>query len=157
MYRRARVMALFVLSVVLGCERTEEPLPVATHSVSYANPANQEQLAAELTKANVPYDVVFERGREQLRVAETHLAAFTAVQERLFGPELPSGRNLRLDPERQQQFKLWLSGNGIPFKEVAKPDGNYIVWEATDDKSVRSWVQFPSFYDNPEAFERKTQ
>lgn len=152
-HKIAAIAGILALSVLLACERSKTPDQIeitnASRSIWYADPARQNLLAAELKKAGISYDVVVERGREYIRVTEEDSVRVSAIEEMLFGPELPSGRNIGFDPERQAKFKAWLREDRIPFKEITKDGSEYIVWEESDTEKVRRWHHFPLHYDNP--------
>src|SRR5262245_41862494 len=143
-----RISILLSLLALVACEpRVETSSRTTAESVSYGNARDQERFKQALQSAGIPFEVATEqRGQEFVRWDASYSAQVKRIKDSLF---LPAGRNLRLDPQRQSQFKAWLDQNAVPYRTMAQEDGEYVVWEAADDARVRAWPQFPAYYDNP--------
>ena len=149
-----RISILLSLIALVGCDyRVETKSRTTSEGVSYSDASDQERFKQALASAGIPFDVTTEqRGQEFVRWDASHSAEVTRIKESLF---LPSGRNLRLDPERQSEFKAWLEQNSVPYRTMTQEDGEYVVWEEADAARVRAWPQFPPYYDNPPASPRQ--
>ena len=143
-----RISILLSLLALVGCDyRVETESRTTSEGVSYSNVRDQERFKQALSSAGIPFDVTTEqRGQEFVRWGASYSAQVNRIKDSLF---LPSGRNLRLDPERQSQFKAWLEQNAVPYRTMVQEDGEYVVWEEVDAERVRAWPQFPAYYDNP--------
>lgn len=143
-----RISILLSVLTLVGCDgRVETPSRTISEGISYSNANDQERFKQALSGAGIPFDVTTEqRGQEFVRWEARYSAQVDRIKDSLF---LPSGRNLRLDPERQSQFKAWLEQNAIPYRTMIQEDGEYVVWEEADAERVRAWPQFPAYYDNP--------
>jgi hypothetical protein len=143
-----RISILLSLLALVGCDyRVETESRTTSEGVSYSNVRDQERFKQALSSAGIPFDVTTEqRGQEFVRWGASYSAQVNRIKDSLF---LPSGRNLRLDPERQSQFKAWLEQNAVPYRTMVQEDGEYVVWEEVDAERVRAWPQFPAYYHNP--------
>lgn len=143
-----RISLLLSLLALVGCDhRLETESRTTSEGVSYSNARDQERFKQALSSAGIPFDVTTEqRGQEFVRWGASYSAQVNRIKDSIF---LPSGRNLRLDPERQSQFKAWLEENAVPYRTMVQEDGEYVVWEEVDAERVRAWPQFPAYYDNP--------
>jgi hypothetical protein len=149
-----RVSILLSLLALLGCDyRAETKSRTTSEGVSYGDVSDQERFKQALSGAGIPFEVAIEqRGQEFVRWDASYSAEVKRIKDSLF---LPSGRNLRLDPERQSQFKAWLEQNEVPYRTMVQEDGEYVVWEEADAARVRAWPPFPAYYDNPPASPRQ--
>lgn len=149
-----RISILLSLLALVGCDyRVETESRTTSEGVSYSNASDRERFKQALSSAGIPFDVATEqRGQEFVRWDASYSAQVSRIKDSLF---LPSGRNLRLDPERQSQFKAWLEQNAVPYRTMVQEDGEYVVWEDADAERVRAWPQFPSYYDNPPVSPRR--
>ena len=118
-----------------------------SESISYGDAKDQERIKHALSSAGIPYRIVVrERAQEFVEWDAQYSSQVERIKDSLF---LPSGRNVRLDAERQSRFKEWLVSKGIPYRIVFEEDGEYVVWEDVDAERVRAWEEFPPYYDNP--------
>jgi len=151
-YHLCAGVALLAL-ISAGCEvHTDATTRTIVGGVSYSDATKHQRLKDALSQSGIPYTVEIEKGAELLRWDASYDAQVQRIEDSLF---LPSGRNIRLDPDRQSRFKTWLDQNGIPYRTMIEDDGEYIVWDEADADRVRSWREFPSHYDNPASFENK--
>lgn len=141
-----RVGILLSLLALVGCDgRVETQSRTTSEGVSYSNANDQERFKQALSGAGIPFEVTTEqRGQEFVRWEARYSAQVDRIKDSLF---LPSGRNIRLDPERQAQFKAWLEQNAVPYRTMVQDDGEYVVWEEADAERVRAWPQFPAHHD----------
>jgi hypothetical protein len=149
-----RISILLSILALGGCDyRVATTSRTTSESVAYSDASDQERFKQALSSAGIPFDVVIEqRGQESVRWDASYSAQVDRIKDSLL---LPSGRNLRLDPQRQSQFKAWLEKNTVPYRTIVQADGEYVVWEEADAERVRAWPQFPAYYDNPPASPRQ--
>ena len=103
-----------------------------------------------LLNAGVPHDVyVGDYGIEYVRWKGADNEAVEQVQASLFGAPLPSGRNISFDDKTQEQFKLWLAENEVPFTTHTRDGKEFIAWEAADTQKVEGWKYFPKLAPEP--------
>jgi hypothetical protein len=113
-------------------------------SLSYSD--EQEQLKGALAAAGVPFTIEIENGKEFIRWDAEDAGRARAVSEAIFGPDPPEGRSISYDSERQEQFKAWLSANGIPFTTIVNRDREYVVWEESASSQVEAWPYLPDSF-----------
>ena len=141
------ILVILLALAETGCVRHETESRTIWESVSYSDAKDQERFEQALTAGGIPYKVVTrERAQEFVEWDAGYSAQVEQIKDSLF---LPSGRNIRLDPERQARFKAWLDHHSIPYRTMIEVDGEYVVWEESDAERVRGWDEFPSYYDNP--------
>lgn len=143
--------SVIVLALVLasaGCHRpVDTESRTLTESVSYSNAEDQERFKQALSDAGIPFDVVVaQRNQEFVRWDASYTKAVERIEDSIF---LPSGRSISFDVATQSRFKSWLERSGIPYRTMIEDGREYIVWEAADAERVRSWEEFPSYYDDP--------
>lgn len=143
-----RILVVGVALASVGCDyHVDTQSRMLSESISYGDANDQERIKKALSNAGIPYRVVVrERAQEFVEWDAQYSSQVERIKESLF---LPSGRNLRMDAERQSRFKAWLNSNGVPYRTMTEQDGEYIVWEEADAERVRSWEEFPPYYDNP--------
>ena len=84
-------------------------------STAYADPADQKQFRDALASASIPHDVFTgPDGKEYIGWAGDQDAAVQKITVQLFGDPLPTGRHIHFSGEYGEQFKSWLTTNGIP-------------------------------------------
>jgi len=87
--------------------------PGTTRTVSeayYMSAAeDQARFKQALTEAGVPFTLEMLDGKEHVRWEGADAAKANEVREKLFGPDLPSGRNVAFETEIQSKFKTWLT------------------------------------------------
>ena len=139
------------LFVFAGCDKGPEQRlsreVLIRGNTSYADPIEQKHFREALASASIPHEVsVWPDGREYVSWAGDQDAAVQKVKDQLFGEPLPTGRHIRFSGELGDQFKAWLTANGIPFKIVVSRGKEYVVWEAQDSPRVAKWPHFPEHY-----------
>ena len=129
--------------LVLACEyRTDQPSEVARQTVSevsthYADPSEHQAFKAALAASGVPFRVVVRDSKEHVAWPTEQEAKVAAIEAKLFGPPLPSGRNVSLDPSNQAAFKAWLNANSIAYTTQVSRGRELIVWSEADSERVR--------------------
>lgn len=149
-----RISLLLSVLALVGCDhRVETESRTTSAGVSYSDARDQELFKQALSSAGIPFDVTTEqRGQEFVHWGASYSAQVNQIKDSLF---LPAGRSLRLDPERQTQFKAWLEENAVPHRTMVQEDGEYVVWEEVDAERVRAWPQFPPYFGNPSVSPRQ--
>jgi hypothetical protein len=145
------IVSVGVLSALTACTKEPEHVPRAgelvRRSVTYPDPAEQKLFRDALASASIPYELTMgPDGKEYVAWAGDQDSAVEAVKVRLFGEDLPTGRNIRFSGEYGDQFKTWLTANAIPFRIVTKHGKEYVVWEDQDSPRVAKWPHFPANY-----------
>ncbi len=144
--------ALSILMMILAswmsvaCDAPERTTPTKLDRtrVHYPNSEEQRAFKEALAAAAIPHEVrMATDGKEWVSWARDQDVAVAAVQEQMFGPELPSGRNLYVAGEAGTEFKAWLRDNRIPYKTMMKRGNEYVVWAVEDSSRVRKWPYFP--------------
>jgi hypothetical protein len=140
--------------LLASCEQQQVPQTterkLVSESVSYEDPDEHRRFKDALDEANVPYETyVNEKGKEFVRWRPEVRGTVQAVQAKVFGPDLPAGRNIHFEGDMGALLKSWLAENDIPFTVIVNRGKEYVVWDETDNERVRSWESFPSYYDNP--------
>lgn len=115
------ILVILLALAGLGCVRdVETQSQTISESVSYGDAKDQERLKQALTTARIPYAVVTrERGQEFVEWDAKYSPQVERIKDSLF---LPSGRNIRFDPERHARFKAWLDHNSIPYRTMIQDD-----------------------------------
>jgi hypothetical protein len=136
-----KLSAFATLMALIGCEpvspAAESPPTLYSVSMYYADPTEHQQFKSALRDAGVPFELEVREGREYVLWEGRYQQRVEAIEAKLFGPPLPQGRHVSLDPASQEQFKRWLKQSGIPFTTQIKRGREYIVWSEEDDERVR--------------------
>lgn len=140
---------LLLALAVTACGRHDAPESrvissvLVSEGISYENEAETAALASALTASGVPYSTGLQNGKTSLKWEAKHSPAVRSIQSQLFGPPLPSGRNLSGDPETQMRFKTWLSENDIPYTLQESHGREFIIWEEKYTPKVQTWEFYP--------------
>jgi hypothetical protein len=141
-----------MLITILGCDRQIQSR-AKYESVSYSSVERQERITQALTQAGIPFEFVTgQRNQVFIRWDAAYSAEVKKIEDAVL---LPSGRNIRFDPERQARFKAWLEHSQIPYRTMIESDAEYVVWEEMDTERIRAWDEFPPHYDDPPFTQRQ--
>jgi hypothetical protein len=99
--------------------------PSPTRSVSYSDPATQQRLKDEFTRAGIPFTTSTSDGKEYIGWSREHDAAADRIQETLHGP-----RGVHLGTaEFQREFIAWLAKRKIKSAIVQHDGKDYVTWD----------------------------
>jgi hypothetical protein len=115
---------------------------VISESIRVGDPADGELLKNELAAAGIDFSEVDRDDGRYVQWSGADSERVRAIRERVFGPNLPNGRNVAYTQDLehlQQEFKDWLAEKGIPYKTAMQGDVEFIYWAAEDDGRVREW------------------
>jgi hypothetical protein len=151
-YRSARSLALFtVVALLASCDGGPQP-PVSTkrsilqsyESTSYADAAKQRRFKEALEHAGVPHEIYTgDDGNQYVRWKGEDGDRVEGIKISLFGKSLPEGRHIHFGALHQEQFKEWLTANGIAFTTQQSDGKEYVIWEAADYPRLARWEHFP--------------
>jgi hypothetical protein len=134
-------LLLVALVGIYGCDAPPGAEKVAQTrrgiSVFYADPREQQEFRSALLGANIPFTTELREGNEYIVLAGRYDDEAKALDAKLFGPPLPEGRHVSLDPASQEKFKRWLSSEGIVYTTQVSRGREFIVWSEADMKHVR--------------------
>ena len=151
--RRRLIMRIALLAaLVLGssaCTSGEPPRAreLVSEGYSFSDPDRMERLKTGLTSAGIPFTTEVRDGNEYVDWEGRYADKANAVRIELFGPDLPSNRNIAMGGELQVRFKAWLAERSIPYQTVEKEGVEYIIWEESIDEAVRQWPYLPPIPD----------
>jgi hypothetical protein len=152
MSMRRPIAYIFISSFALGGCDTGTPHSTVSKTwqscaVSYADASKRSRFEMALEQAKVPHETItLPDGQLAVQSHGQDCEQFQATMLALFGPDLPSGRNLHFDADRQAQFKKWLTEQGIPFRTEVRDGSEFVVWETQDATRVAAWEHFPRDY-----------
>lgn len=133
---------LLFVGALVACSRSEVSQQTTrvpnSESVSYSAPEEQQEFKAALDSAKVKYRVEMQDGKEFVAWNDEDAAAVKAVEDSLTPP---SGRNSSASPELQEEFKLWLKANKIPFNTQMHHGKEFVVWAEDDTAKVHAWMK----------------
>ncbi len=134
MNRKRSPLCLLLAFVLVACVPPTQTMEVSVscalvkESRHYADPMEQRQFKEALKKAGVEHVVVMRHGKEFISWKAREHEAIARIDASLFGPPLPSGRNLSTGTLRRGEFKAWLTANGIYFTTQINRGREYVVW-----------------------------
>lgn len=153
--RQLSLMWILFAFVPVACEPTPSTKEVSTsntlveESAYYADSTEQQQFKEALKKAGVEHAIMMRDGKEYISWKPSEHESVARIRASLFGSPLPSGRNLSFDARRQDEFKAWLTANGIPFTTQVSRGREHVVWEDKYTQRVSSSPFFPPAMQSP--------
>src|SRR5262245_25115559 len=100
---------------------------LVSEGYSFSDPERSERLKTGLTSAGIPFTTEVQGGNEYVNWEARYADRANAVRIELFGPDLPSNRNIAMGAEQQARFKAWLAERSIPYQTVEKEGMEYIT------------------------------
>jgi hypothetical protein len=99
--------------------------PSPARSVSYSDPATQQRLKDEFTRAGIPFTTSTSDGKEYIGWSREHDAAADRIQETLHGP-----RGVHFGTAQfQKEFIAWLAKRKIKSAIVEHEGKEYVTWD----------------------------
>jgi hypothetical protein len=137
-------------ALLIACSPKRPPELHASESESIwiPDPSAREEFKQGLATKNIPFAVRTVDGKELVvfgRMKPDELAAI----ETQFKEYLPPDHGISFDSQTQQEFKEWLTSNGIPFRTSNSNGQEFVHWNSDLDAKVFMWPKMPK-----EAFDR---